>query len=79
MSSALEEKAKFEHRFWLQVLGDHARSRFIYEALAPVEKEDIATSYQFIQTFDRLLGKTDSENWSQLTLSAEAEALRLRD
>ncbi|ANB56229.1 hypothetical protein GFC29_909 [Anoxybacillus sp. B7M1] len=77
MSSTLEEKARFEHRFWLQVLGDHAR--FIYEALAPVEKEDIATAYQFIQAFDRLLGKTDSENWSQLTLAAEAEALRLRE
>lgn len=39
MNAVFERKARFEHRFWLQILGDH--SRFIYEALAPVQKVEI--------------------------------------
>ncbi|MCQ6559984.1 DUF2935 domain-containing protein [Paenibacillus mendelii] len=45
--------ALFEHRFWLQILGDH--SRFIYNALSPKEAEDIQRAQHFIQSFDRLL------------------------
>ncbi len=48
-------QARFEHRFWLQILGDH--SRFIHDALAPVEKENIKIASQFIQIFDMLLRK----------------------
>jgi hypothetical protein len=33
----MEEEALFEHRFWLQILGDHAR--FILNALSPKEKK----------------------------------------
>ena len=32
-------KEYFKHCFWLQILGDH--SRFIHDALAPVEKTAI--------------------------------------
>ena len=35
----LKGAARFEHRFWLQILGDH--SRFIFESLAPVQKTEI--------------------------------------
>ncbi|ULL14608.1 DUF2935 domain-containing protein [Paenibacillus sp. H1-7] len=45
--------ALFEHRFWLQVLGDHAR--FIFNALAPNEQEEIERTSCFIAAFDRLL------------------------
>ncbi|WP_412093651.1 DUF2935 domain-containing protein, partial [Peribacillus simplex] len=31
MNEFLEKTARFEHRFWLQILGDHAR--FIHESL----------------------------------------------
>ncbi|MET3292412.1 UNVERIFIED_CONTAM: hypothetical protein ABID98_005109 [Brevibacillus sp. OAP136] len=43
----------FEHRFWLQILGDHAR--FIHQSLAPVEKTEIEQASNFIGSFDSLL------------------------
>ena len=36
----------FEHRFWLQVLGDHAR--FIKDALSPDERDEIQSAEYFI-------------------------------
>lgn len=42
-----------EHRFWLQILGDH--SRFIHDSLAPKEMNEIQTAQHFIQVFDQLL------------------------
>lgn len=49
----MNQPALFEHRFWLQILGDHAR--FIFNALSPKETSDIQTAQQFIQAFDQLL------------------------
>lgn len=43
----------FEHRFWLQILGDH--SRFIYYSLAPTQTQEIEKAKQFIAAFDKLL------------------------
>ncbi|MGO4276772.1 DUF2935 domain-containing protein, partial [Paenibacillus sp. TAF58] len=51
----MKEQALFEHRFWLQILGDHAR--FIYNALAPVELKDIAIAHSYINQYDQLLGQ----------------------
>ncbi len=48
-----DESALFEHRFWLQILGDH--SRFIMNALSPVEMETIQVAAHFIHVFDQLL------------------------
>ena len=53
MNDVFEKTARFEHGFWLQILGDH--SRFIYEALAPVQKEEIEKASIFITVFDTLL------------------------
>ena len=53
MNDVFEKTARFAHSFWLQILGDH--SRFIYEALAPVQKEEIEKASKFIQVFDTLL------------------------
>ncbi|QGU95895.1 DUF2935 domain-containing protein [Clostridium bovifaecis] len=54
MKSLLPENAVLvEHRFWLQILGDH--SRFIFDALSPQEKEKIEKAQQFIVLFDDLL------------------------
>lgn len=47
------QTALFEHRFWLQVLGDHAR--FFYTSLAPKEEEEIRGAIYFMNRFDRLL------------------------
>ncbi|QQE75753.1 DUF2935 domain-containing protein [Brevibacillus composti] len=46
----------FEHRFWLQILGDHAR--FIHQSLAPKESREIELANDFIQSFDRLLAES---------------------
>lgn len=48
-----EQAALYEHRFWLQVLGDHAR--FIHTSLAPTERAEIDTAEHFIKVFDQLL------------------------
>lgn len=48
-----EQAAGFEHGFWLQILGDHAR--FIHDSLAPQEKQEIEQTRYFIQVFDQLL------------------------
>ncbi|ULL14140.1 DUF2935 domain-containing protein [Paenibacillus sp. H1-7] len=47
------QDALFEHRFWLQILGDH--SSFIWNALSPKETQSIQTAQQFKQSFDILL------------------------
>ena len=45
--------ALFEHRFWLQILGDHGR--FIFNTLSPKEMQDIQAAQHYIQSFDHLL------------------------
>lgn len=49
----MEQPVLFEHRFWLQILGDHGR--FILNTLSPKESQDIQAAQQFIQSFDQLL------------------------
>lgn len=45
-----------EHRFWLQIMGDHAR--FIFLSLAPKETEYLQRSQDFIISYDQLLAQT---------------------
>jgi hypothetical protein len=77
MTNGFEEGAIFEHRFWLQVLGDHAR--FLHESLAPVEEEEIETAHYFINTFDRLLARVGSIDLVHLSMRADEEAKKIRD
>ncbi|WP_338472938.1 DUF2935 domain-containing protein [Niallia sp. XMNu-256] len=77
MNDVFENTARFEHRFWLQILGDH--SRFIYEALAPVQKEEIEKASRFIRVFDTLLDHAKSSDSMQLATKAEVEVLKLRE
>ena len=74
----MDEKIWFEHRFWLQILGDH--SRFIYNALSPKETADIATAEQFIQLFDMLLeqARAQSAALDELTANASEATQQLR-
>jgi len=65
--SQYEQAALYEHRFWLQILGDHAR--FIFNALSPRETNEIQRANSFIQLFDELLMEARRE------LSADALAL----
>jgi hypothetical protein len=76
MANGFKDAALFEHRFWLQVLGDHAR--FLHESLAPVEKEEIETANYFINTFDRLLGRVASTDVVHLSMRADEEAKKIR-
>ncbi|MCJ8010252.1 DUF2935 domain-containing protein [Paenibacillus sp. KQZ6P-2] len=82
------EEALFEHRFWLQILGDHAR--FIYNALSSTEAEDVRTAEQFIVWFDQLLDQARTiqqagalnelnEQAYQAVLKLHAFKLRLLD
>ncbi|UOQ44509.1 DUF2935 domain-containing protein [Halobacillus salinarum] len=48
-----EATAAFEHLFWLQILGDHAR--FIHDALYPEETEALRISKDYIETWDSYL------------------------
>ena len=49
------KNALFEHRFWLQILGDH--SRFILLSLSTKEKREIEQANYYIQVFDQLLAQ----------------------
>lgn len=46
----------FEHRFWLQILGDHGT--FIYNSLSPSETEKIQRAANFVILFNELLEST---------------------
>ncbi|GAE27108.1 hypothetical protein JCM9140_3223 [Halalkalibacter wakoensis JCM 9140] len=75
------QSALFEHRFWLQVLGDH--SRFIRDTLSPTEGEFVNKAVQFIQIFDSLLEKSRQslsvEQLQRLTEEAYSEATSIRE
>ncbi|PGT85338.1 MULTISPECIES: DUF2935 domain-containing protein [Bacillaceae] len=72
-----EQAAAFEHQFWLQVLGDHAR--FILNALSVNEQKDIEKAKEFKDIFDTLLKKSrEQTNFVALTLEAEEYAKELR-
>ncbi|WP_100329974.1 DUF2935 domain-containing protein [Bacillus xiapuensis] len=77
MNDVFVKTARFEHCFWLQILGDH--SRFIYEALAPVQKEEIEKASMFIRIFDTLLDHAKSNDPMPLTAKAEVEVIKLRE
>ncbi|WCK54443.1 DUF2935 domain-containing protein [Aneurinibacillus sp. Ricciae_BoGa-3] len=76
-----QDTALFEHRFWLQILGDHAR--FIQLTLAVKEQQEIAKAAYFIQIFDNLLSAArqlpaDDQALDLLTRQAYAQACQLR-
>ncbi|SFI35120.1 protein of unknown function [Paenibacillus sp. UNC496MF] len=67
----------FEHRFWLQILGDH--SRFIRNALAPMETKDIELAMRFIQSFDGLLDRARGAQTEAEAAAVTAEARPLTE
>lgn len=76
MATDFQSAARFEHRFWLQVLGEHGR--FLHDALSPNEKADIKKANEFIQTFDQLLDQVDTTDLVQLSRIADEEARKIR-
>ncbi|MBS4209885.1 DUF2935 domain-containing protein [Bacillus sp. FJAT-50079] len=71
MALTLNE-AKFEHEFWLQVLGDHCR--FIFDSLSPSEANAIATSTKLKSEFDRLLAQARSLDDVEKAMNVSKEA-----
>jgi hypothetical protein len=76
MTRNYNEVALFEHSFWLQILGDHAR--FINDSLAESEKELIEKAKYFIHVFDELLQNVTTMNPMELSHLAEKEVLLLK-
>ncbi|MDR3561055.1 MAG: DUF2935 domain-containing protein [Negativicutes bacterium] len=75
-----EQSALFEHRFWLQILGDHAR--FVFHSLSPVEHQPIKEASRFIQHLDQLLCEAresgSSERLREITGTAFETTKELR-
>lgn len=71
----------FEHRFWLQVLGEHAQ--FIRSGLGPDEGNEISLATRFVRKFDELLMLSRQPLTGQplldLTKRAHRNTLRLRE
>lgn len=71
----------FEHRFWLQIMGDHAR--FIFTSLAPTEEEHIQKAHEFICVYDQLLDQSrkplSSSELSELNRMAYEVTYRFRE
>jgi hypothetical protein len=80
-TNSIHEAALYEHRFWLQILGDH--SRFIFLTLAPTESEFILTAQEFIILFDQLLElarrQLSGTELTDLNRKAYEAAYRLRE
>ncbi len=76
----MSQDALFEHRFWLQILGDHAR--FIYNALSPVEQKDAEVAKQYMVYYDQLLDKArhnlDQSQLMELNKEAKQITINLR-
>lgn len=77
-----EQAAVFEHSFWLQILGDHAR--FIFQSFPANERAYWQQAQYFIQQFDQLLASvrtagSDSSKLKEITQSAYQQALQLRE
>lgn len=70
----------FEHRFWLQILGDH--SRFIINALPCKEVDLVKKATSFKSLFDKLLntarGDLSPKDLAQLTKAARSASEELR-
>ncbi len=71
--------AVFEHRFWLQVLGDHCR--FIFQSLSPAETSEIEQAQMLKKRFDVLYQQIDRarslKEVQEVTKSAVEEAGKL--
>ncbi|MCZ8518075.1 MULTISPECIES: DUF2935 domain-containing protein [Paenibacillus] len=66
--------ALFEHRFWLQVLGDHAR--FIQEGLSADETAELEKASAFVGTLDGLLERARGGLSAAALLELTGEAAR---
>ncbi len=74
------KSAVFEHQFWLQVLGDHAR--FINDSLYPSEIDDIEMAKMFRSQYDQLLAQSsaiDTSNAISFSIMVEDLTKQFRE
>lgn len=75
------DAALIEYKFWLQIMGDHAR--FIFFSLAPSEVEYLQRSQDFIIGFDQLLDQVNNlantEDLNLITKQTYSLTLQLRE
>ena len=64
-----------EHRFWLQIMGDHAR--FIFFSLAPNEVEYLQRAQDFIIGFDQLLDQANNTESTEALDLVSKQAFQL--
>lgn len=67
--------ADFELRFWMQILGDHAR--FIRDSLAPSEEKEISRAKKWVGTFDDILARVRQAPGAGTTSAAPASVIDL--
>lgn len=60
-----QDQATFEHLFWLQILGDHAR--FIRDSLYPSEKQTIEKAKGYVSLWDQYLQQVRQGNVQDMT------------
>ncbi|EHJ00667.1 hypothetical protein CDLVIII_4135 [Clostridium sp. DL-VIII] len=81
MENGIREITLFEHRFWLQILGDH--SRFILNSLSPKENSFVHKANEFINLFDDLLARSrksiSNENLHELNYKSYSAAMKIRE
>jgi hypothetical protein len=73
------ESAVFEHTFWLQVLGDHAR--FIRDSLYPSQTDRIKQAKEFVTVFDQYLQTVRNgkiRDFKQFSNEVEAVVRKMR-
>lgn len=75
MDDSRTDGALFEHRFWLQILGDH--TRLILNTLSPRETADIQKAGSFISGFDALLARAREAQGKQDLTELNREAYNL--
>lgn len=79
-NGGLIKEGTFEHRFWLQIMGDHAR--FLLHMLPLENQEDLHTAYGFRNLFDQWLVRahkiTSQEDLSNLTSQVFQGTLEFR-
>ncbi|SHJ91949.1 protein of unknown function [Clostridium cavendishii DSM 21758] len=79
--SSIKKLTIFEHQFWLQILGDHAR--FILNGLSPNETTFIKKADMFISKFDNLLDlskqKLSNDELDELNTEIYKVALKFRE
>lgn len=81
-NSEWEQVAMFEHSFWLQILGDHAR--FIYSAFPAHERAYWQQSEMFIRDYDQLLQSVrradgNASRLNEITQSAYQLTIQFRE